>query len=535
MQGAWAAAGRAAGGGATPRRLLTAAEAAPQLDASHLLLGEIYGSRDQVLTAGALTDLTAPASWFPAARALSRRIIAHLGPTNSGKTWSALQALRAAGSGVYAGPLRLLAAEVAVKLNAPEAGVPCHLITGQERKEVPGARHTACTVEMVSTSRPVEVGVIDEIQLAADASRGWSFTRTLLGLPARELHVCGAPEVEGLLRRLCEEAGDPLEVRRYERLSTLRPARQALGSLERLQSGDCVVAFSRRGVHALRAEIETLGRHSAAVVYGALPPSPRLLQAQAFNTPRSGVSVLAASDAVGMGLNLRIKRVIFATMRKFDGVAERPLHPHEIRQIAGRAGRHTQAGVATTLHAADLPALHAGLASPPEEAGVASILPPYHMIEAFALQHSGVEEVHRLAVMIQHLPLSLREAYLFAIAPCDPVDDPVAAAFLRFAAAFAARRAVPAALVLACPSQPARSEAELQVLEALYRQMDLFVWLAFRFPDAFQGREVVERQRDALAALIDASLREIGLPPALRRQRRREEAALAAALGSRCA
>ena len=99
------------------------------------------------------------------------------------------------------------------------------------------------------------------------------------------------------------------QVRRYERLSALRPARQALGSLDRLASGDAVVAFSRRAVHALRQEVEALCGRSCAVVYGALPPGPRRQQAALFNAPRNGISVLAASDAVGMGLNLKIKRV----------------------------------------------------------------------------------------------------------------------------------------------------------------------------------------------------------------------------------
>ena len=180
------------------------------------------------------------------------------------------------------------------------------------------------------------------------------------------------------------------QVHRYERLSPLRAARSALGGLDRLRSGDAVVAFSRRRVHALRAEIEALGQHRVAVVYGALPPGPRRMQAARFNEPRSGVGVLAASDAIGLGLNLRIRRLVFSALRKFDGLADRPLTPAEIRQIAGRAGRHRTPGVCTTLDEADLPALRAGLAAPHEPHESACILPPFAMLQAFAAQHPGV-------------------------------------------------------------------------------------------------------------------------------------------------
>ena len=135
--------------------------------------------------------------------------------------------------------------------------------------------------------------------------------------------------------------------------------------------------------------------------------------------------------------------------------------------------------------------------------------------QATTSQHyvmAQVEEVQTLALMIAHLPLTLREAYLFSIAPCDPQDGPVAAAFLRFATAFARGRVSPL-LALPCPLQPARSEAELQTLEAAHRVLDLYVWLAYRF-EAFEGREVVEEHRALLAQLIDTSLRDMGLPPA---------------------
>lgn len=124
--------------------------------------------------------------------------------TRSGKTHAALQELRRAASGIYCGPLRLLAWQVHDQLSS--SGLPCNLVTGQERRDE-GAAHTACTTEMASTRSVVEVAVLDEIQMIADESRGWAFTRALLGVPARTLHVCGDPAALPLLEQIVAETG----------------------------------------------------------------------------------------------------------------------------------------------------------------------------------------------------------------------------------------------------------------------------------------------------------------------------------------
>ncbi|KAL4437560.1 hypothetical protein ABPG77_003541 [Micractinium sp. CCAP 211/92] len=501
--------------------------------------------------AAAITDLGSPASLFPVARAKQRRIVAHLGPTNSGKTHAALQALRQAGSGLYCGPLRLLAWQVHDQLSS--SGLPCNLVTGQERREV-GAPHTACTTEMASTRRAVDVAVLDEVQMMGDESRGWAFTRALLGVPAAEVHVCGDPAALPLLERIAAETGDALDVRRYERLSPLAPARRPLEpDLERTRAGDCVVAFSRREVHALRRRIEAHGQHRCCVVYGALPPDARQQQAALFNAPRSGYGVLAASDAVGMGLNLAIRRVVFTSVRKFDGTQERLLTPSEVKQVAGRAGRYGSrfpSGVVTATSAEDLDYVAWALQQPPEPLQSAYLLPSLAQIELLHGLHpqeqlpallrrfadaaanslesthysyARYEEQHILATMLRHLPLSLREAWAFSISPTDPFDVPVASALLSFATAFAYRRAVTPASILHPPLVEAQSEAELQQLEATHRILDLFIWLAYRFPDSFCGAEEVEEKRRAVSALVDASIRAMGM------QRRKAKAAQAEA------
>uniref|UniRef100_A0A1B6F468 RNA helicase n=1 Tax=Cuerna arida TaxID=1464854 RepID=A0A1B6F468_9HEMI len=156
-----------------------------------------------------ISDLRSPANWYPNARSLNRRIIFHAGPTNSGKTYHALERYFSAKSGVYCGPLKLLATEVFKKSN--DRGTPCDLVTGEERRYVNGednpASHVSCTVEMTSVNIPYEVAVIDEIQMMRDPGRGWAWTRALLGVAAEEIHVCGEEGAVDLVKSLAATTG----------------------------------------------------------------------------------------------------------------------------------------------------------------------------------------------------------------------------------------------------------------------------------------------------------------------------------------
>ena len=134
-------------------------------------------------------DLSEPHNWYPHSRLLKKVIICHLGPTNSGKTFQSLQALEAASTGIYCGPLRLLAWEVCEKLRS--SGTLCNLLTGQEREMMEGATHTSCTIEMADLSREYACAVLDESQLIGDNHRGWAWSQALLGLRTPEIHLCG--------------------------------------------------------------------------------------------------------------------------------------------------------------------------------------------------------------------------------------------------------------------------------------------------------------------------------------------------------
>ena len=165
-------------------------------------------------------NMTEPHLWYQKARAMApRRVIVHIGPTNSGKTYSALQALSSASKGIYLGPLRLLAWEVFQKLSSED--IRCGLLTGQEREIPESHTHIACTIEMADLNHEYDVAVIDEGQLIGDQHRGWAWTSAFLGICAHEIHVCGSKTLLPVIQKLCKKTGDDLNVKNYNRLSSL--------------------------------------------------------------------------------------------------------------------------------------------------------------------------------------------------------------------------------------------------------------------------------------------------------------------------
>ncbi|KAJ4368194.1 RNA helicase [Neocucurbitaria cava] len=344
------------------------------------------------------------------------------GPTNSGKTYHALKRLEEAETGIYLGPLRLLAHEVYTRLNAK--GKPCGLVTGEEQRmpENEQARMYSCTVEMAPLNTLFDVAVIDEIQMINHPDRGWAWTQAFLGLQAKEIHLCGEARTVPLMRELCALVGDKVHVHEYQRLTPLQLQPRSLnGKLTHLEKGDCIVAFTVLGIHALRREIEKKTGKKCAIVYGSLPPETRAQQARLFNDPDNDYDFLVASDAIGMGLNLAIKRVIFESTIKSNGVNYVPLQISEIKQIAGRAGRFKTAhqavsqdsaqdsvtgnavdpavldgrnpkpkpeqktiGWVTTLDQVDHNNLRLGMGREPEEIKTAGLFPPSLIVERFA-------------------------------------------------------------------------------------------------------------------------------------------------------
>ena len=333
------------------------------------------------------SDLRSPHEWYPIARSLQRRVIFHAGPTNSGKTHQALEAVCSSSSSVYSAPLRLLAAEVFDILgNREDFDGTVGLLTGDDRRGDQDADHVSCTVEMAPLGRVRQVAVLDEVQLLAEPRRGWAWTRALLGLPAHELHICGSLNALPAIERLLAMTGETLEVNEYERKSPLVVSAQSLkGRLAATRPGDAVVAFSRKELYALRHQLETRHSKSVSMVYGALPPENRSEQVERFNSGEA--DVLVASDAIGMGLNLNIKRVIFSTMHKYDGESMGPIDPAAVLQIGGRAGRFNFAGGAVgetlTLHNRDMSALRSAFKRGPDPLVTCGLLPSWEQLELF--------------------------------------------------------------------------------------------------------------------------------------------------------
>ena len=272
---------------------------------------------------------------YPAARLMKRHFVLHVGPTNSGKTYEAKQKLMEAAEGIYLGPLRLLAYEVCMDLRKHD--VHCSLITGEEEHLDDEATVQSSTVEMANMSKVYDVAVIDEAQMIADIERGGNWTKAILGLCAEEIHVCLAPEAEEIVIELIKSCHDTFEIKRHERFVPLIADEKEFIFPDDVQKGDALIVFSRKDVHACAAELKS-ENIPCSIIYGNLPYDVRHREAEKFANGES--DVIVATDAIGMGMNLPIKRVVFLHTMKFDGIERRELKPEEVRQIAGRAGRY---------------------------------------------------------------------------------------------------------------------------------------------------------------------------------------------------
>ncbi|KAI4346417.1 hypothetical protein L6164_007314 [Bauhinia variegata] len=361
---------------------------------------EIKRFRGMVKTA----DLTKPHTWFPFARAMKLKIIYHCGPTNSGKTYNALQRFMDAKKGLYFSPLRLLAMEVFDKVNG--LGIYCCLPTGQEKKHVPFSNHAACTVEMVSTDELYDVAVIDEIQMLADPYRGYAWTRALLGLKADAIHLCSNPSVLDIFRKICQDTGDELYEQHF--------------------------AFSRREIFEVKMAIEKQTNHRFCVICRQ--------QASLFNDQNNEYDVLVASDAVGMVLNLKIRKV---------------------KQIAGRAGRRGclyPDGFTTTLHLNVLD----------------------YLIECLKQPFDDVRK--KIANMLEKVKgLSLEERYNFCFAPVNVTDPKAMYHLLRFASSYSQK--VPVNIAMGMLKGSARNDAELLDLETRHQVVSMYMWLSNHFKE----------------------------------------------------
>ncbi|WP_101068555.1 helicase-related protein [Roseovarius salinarum] len=276
------------------------------------------------------------------------RILAVLGPTNTGKTHFAIDRMLAHRTGVIGLPLRLLAREVYERIKAARGPSVVALVTGEERIVPERTQYWVCTVEAMPEGLGADFVAIDEIQLCADPERGHVFTDRLLRMRGQhETQFLGAHTMRGTIGALVPG----VEFVGRERMSRLSFAGRR--KISKMPSRSAIVGFSVESVYAT-AELLRRQKGGAAVVMGAL--SPRTRNAQVALYQNGDVDHLVATDAIGMGLNLDIDHVAFSSLTKFDGRRMRPLAPNELAQIAGRAGRGMRDGsFGVTGEAPDLP------------------------------------------------------------------------------------------------------------------------------------------------------------------------------------
>ena len=430
-----------------------------------------------------------PKDEYPEARAMRRHFVLHLGGTNTGKTYAGFQRLMRAPTGVYLGPLRLLALEAQETLL--DAGVSCGLTTGEEEDLRETDTHVAATAEKLNLKQRWDVAVIDECQMIADRQRGYAWTRAILGVLAPEVHLCAAPEAKHILIRLIESCGDSYEIEYHKRKTPLLCMKRTV-DVERMQPGDALITFSKVGVLSVAEDLRQSGKEPA-IIYGALPYATRRKQMEGFLEGR--MEYVVSTDAIGMGLNLPIRRIIFMETEKFDGVERRELKPEEIQQIAGRAGRYGMYDRGWVGATENLSAIRAGLETvvPPLQYAVAGFSDLVLQVDFDLLEvltewnrmptpepYVKLDISRYIAVIskMREMGFLLPKEYELRAAniPFDETDDTLRELFFDFLRRWQRGDAVEQ------PGLPEEGTRTLPQLEEHYRKLDLY----FSFSKAFE-------------------------------------------------
>jgi ATP-dependent RNA helicase SUPV3L1/SUV3 len=470
-----------------------------------------------------------PASFEVASR-IRRKFVALLGPTNSGKTHRAMEHLTQAGSGVYLAPLRLLALENYERLQAARPhGKPLavSLVTGEERRMAEDSTHTASTVEMLDTRTPVEVAVIDEIQMLSDRDRGAAWTAAVCGAPANTVYLVGAPEARRAIEALAARLEVPLEVHILKRMAPLAMEPTAVRKLRNLRRGDAVICFSRREVLKWRDMITEMGL-SVSTVYGNLSPEVRRAQAERFRDGRADIVV--GTDALAMGLNMPIQRIVMTTTVKYNGVEEEEISAALARQIAGRAGRygvHEEgfvAGYDDDTHEV-MRALLREKAVPLNSSGfaVAPSIEHLHRIANVTRETSLVkllkrfvhnidvpdgffypritEEQNERALWLDTLDLTVAEKFMLSLVPISSKVPSLQGAWEHWATSLAKRK------ICKLEHHPETVLWQtLQEVEDTCRRYSAYAWLSYRQPEFFPSIAVAQEGARAASERVDALL-----------------------------
>ncbi len=464
---------------------------------------------------------------FPLARQLKRKIAFHVGPTNSGKTYAALKELESASTGYYLAPLRLLALEGYENLQ--KNGVHVSLITGEEEIIDEESTHISSTIEMMNGSVHVDVCVIDEIQMLSDRDRGWAWANALMGVPAKKVILTGSANALPAVKELCEYLGEELEIIHFERKNELSMM-QIPVSMKRIEPQTAIVAFSRRDVLSLKQQLSE--RYSVSVVYGNLSPEVRREEARRFREGES--QILVSTDAIAMGLNLPIKTLLFAKDNKFDGIRRRELLPTEVSQIAGRAGRYgfeekgyvgaleenTLSTIASLFHAPlpDIELPVSVMASLEHVMLIGEILETENITTILGFfadnmefdgpfMAANIDSMLEIATIVDEYHLDLKTRYFLSCAPASISSPYIESVFHRYIKQIEAGGKV---LYIPPRDLPAFAQTNDMLLNAedRVREISLYLWLSFKFPDIFQDVEKALQARIRLNSYIENSLRQ---------------------------
>jgi len=464
---------------------------------------------------------------FPLARQLKRKIAFHVGPTNSGKTYAALKELEAATTGYYLAPLRLLALEGYENLQ--KNGVHASLITGEEEIIDEESTHISSTIEMMNLSVDVDVCVIDEIQMLSDRDRGWAWANALMGAPAKKVILTGSANALPAVKELCEYLGEELEIIHFERKNELSMMHKPVG-MKKIEPQTAIVAFSRRDVLSLKQQLSE--RYSVSVVYGNLSPEVRREEARRFREGES--QILVSTDAIAMGLNLPIKTLLFAKDNKFDGLRRRELLPTEVSQIAGRAGRYgfeekgyvgalddNTLGTIASLFDAPLPDIElpvSVMASLEHVMLIGEILETENVTTILGFfadnmefdgpfNAANIDSMLEIAAIVDEYHLDLKTRYYLSCAPASISSPYIESIFHRYIKQIEAGGQV---LYIPPRDLPAFAQTNDMLLNAedRVREISLYLWLSFKFPDIFQDVEKALQARVRLNNYIENSLRQ---------------------------
>jgi len=496
------------------------------------IAGELLKRQRQELLARSIRDFK---NLFPLARSLRRRLIFHVGPTNSGKTYQAFESLRDAGTGYYLAPLRLLALEGYETLKEHE--IHASLITGEEQLIDEDATHISSTIEMLNFEVEVDCCVIDEVQMIGDRDRGWAWANAIIGAPASKVIMTGSANALEAVKALADYLQEPLEIIEFERKNPLSLLRTPT-PIESIEPKTAVIAFTRS--NALRLKQQLSRTYRTSVIYGNLSPEVRREEARRFREGET--DILVATDAISMGLNLPIKTLLFSKADKFDGQNRRTLFPGEIHQISGRAGRYglSEAGYVGALSSDVLKTVSNLFTKPADPVSipfnvmanfdhimlVSNILEENSLSEIInffvenmkfegPFRAANLESMQEASAIVDHYDLDMKTKYTLATAPLATSSALVMAAFERYVKSLEQKKPI-AYIPPRHLGNHALTMDELQDAEDRIKEISLYLWLSYRLGDYFIDAEKARSYRGELNNFIENSLKQSHFVPRCR-------------------